>query len=376
MLDDENDERYTLSGDDNVKELERRTFVKQAAGIGATVAAAGVGSLTATIAAATAAQNQWDDEADVIVVGTGGAGYAAAIEAKDAGASVLMIDKAKWFGGRTIHSNGDLQMPASHIQRKAGIEDSAEWAFEDYYKNGEHRAVPEVLRVFVEGAADTALWLEKLGIVWAPMPRLQTPDCRVRRTLTPVASPTYKGAGGISLIDVFNQQAVQRQIPIKLEHKLAAIIRPNRKGPVLGVQVEHAGRMLNFRARRAVVLATGGYNANHRLLRASHPLLDEMWSWAGAPYTQNTGDAHLSSAQVGAGFADASAPPSIWMIYGSSQVFRWEPQTPDTPFVRAGIPVPSRNNSVILVENDGKRFTNEYAFNSNAEITSPGLRRS
>jgi flavocytochrome c len=341
--------------------------------MGLTAAAAGVGSLTATIAAATAAQDQWDDEADVIVVGTGGAGYAAAIEAKDAGASVLMIEKAKWFGGRTMHANGDCQIPASHIQKKAGIEDHAEWAFEDYYENGERRAVPEVLKVFVEGAADTALWLERLGIVWSSTPRLQTPDCRVRRTIAPIAAPGYKGAGGLAIIDVLNQHAVKRQIPIRLEHKLLGLVRSDPKGPVRGVQVQRAGQTVNFKAKRAVILATGGYNANHRMLRALHPLLDEMWNWAGAPYTQNTGDAHLASIRVGACLADASCPPSVWMIFGSPQVFAWEPQTPESPFIRGGLPLPSRNNAAILIENDGKRFVNEYTFNSNAEITSPGI---
>jgi succinate dehydrogenase/fumarate reductase flavoprotein subunit len=357
---------------DNLKPIRRRQFVQQAAA-SATVAAAGLSSLAPSSIAAQPAREQWDDEADVIVVGTGAAGYAAAIEAKDAGATVLMIDKAKWFGGRTIHSNGDLQMPASHVQKKAGIEDRVEWAVEDYYANGEHRGVSEVLRVFVENAADTALWLEKLGIVWNPTPKMQTPDCRVPRTISPAASPTYTGAAGISLIDVFNQNAVKRQIAIKLEHKLLSLLRPDPRGPVRGIQVQHGDRTLNFRARRGVVLATGGYNANHRMLRASHPLLDEPWNWAGAPYTQNTGDAHLASMRIGAGLADASSPPSLWMIFGSSQVFMWEPQTPDTPFGRAGLPFPGRNNAGILIENDGRRFVNEYTFNGNAEVTHPGV---
>ena len=370
----ETDDRTTLLPDEKLKDIERREFVKQAAaGIGVAVATAGVSSLTSVTAGAAALQaDKWDDEADVVVVGTGGAGFAAAIEAKDAGATVLMVDKARWFGGRTIHSTGDCQMPASHIQRKAGVEDHVEWAFEDYYENGERRAVPQVLRVFVEGAADTALWLEKLGIVWSP-PRMQTPDCRVRRSITPMASPNYKGAGGISLIDVFHQHAVKRAIPIKLEHKLLGLIRPDPKGAVRGIQVQHGSQILNIKARRGIILATGGYNANHRMLRASHPLLDEMWNWAGAPYTQNTGDAHLASMHVGAALADASSPPSIWMIFGSPQVFRWEPQTPETPFGRAGLPVPSKNSVAILVENDGKRFVNEYTFNGNAEVTSPGV---
>src|SRR5688572_5830160 len=91
----------------------RREFVRQAAAFGAGVAAAGVGALSSQ---SVAAQQRWDDECDVLVVGTGGAGFAAAIEAADTGAKVMMIDKAKWFGGRTVHSTGDCQMPVSHIQ--------------------------------------------------------------------------------------------------------------------------------------------------------------------------------------------------------------------------------------------------------------------
>ena len=165
---------------------------------------------------------------------------------------------------------------------------------------------------------------------------------------------------------------MKRQIPIKLEHKLLTILRPDPKGPVRGIQVARAGQILNFKARRAVILATGGYNANHRMLRAFYPLLDENWSWAGAPYTQNTGDAHLASIRVGAAIADASSPPSLWMVFGTSQIFIWEPQTPETPFGASGLPLPSANNAAILVENDGKRFVNECTFNTNAEVTHPG----
>jgi urocanate reductase len=372
MLIDDKDKRRRIATDEAANMVKRRQFVKQAAVLGATLAAAdALSPLTPTSASAQTVPDRWDEETDVIIVGTGAAGYTAAIEAKDAGASVVMIEKARTFGGRAIHSNGDCQLPVSHMQKKAGIEDRVEWAFEDYFTNGEHRAVPEVLRVFVEGAADTALWLEKLGIVWST-PHLQMPDCRVPRTLSPVTSPNYKGSAGISIIDVLNQQTVKRQIPIKLEHRLTAILRPDPKGPVLGIQATHAGKTLNFKARRGVILATGGYNANHRMLRAANPLLDESWNWAGGPYTQNTGDAHVLSMQVGAGFADGSFTPSLWFVFGSPQIFVWDPPTPESPFIRGGIGFPSRNRSAILVENDGKRFVDESTWGTgDSEVSSP-----
>jgi len=287
----------------------RREFFRDAAAAGV-VATAAATLGPRVVHAAPGIPDKWDAEADVIVVGTGVAGYAAAIEAADAGATVLMIEKMKFVGGNSILAGGNCMMPVNHLQKKAGIEDHVEWAFEDYYNNGEHRAVPEILNVFIKGAGDTALWFEKLGIVWRG-PTMQNPDNRVPRTLRPDVSKTYQGANGLSLIDVLNQNAVKRQIPIKLEHKLTQLIRPDPAGPVLGVVVQNAGKTLNFKAKKAVVLATGGYKANHRMCRAWHPLLDEQFNWSGGPYTQTTGDGAFAAMAVGAGLGDASWPCSF-----------------------------------------------------------------
>jgi hypothetical protein len=106
----ETDDRTTLLPDEKLKDIERR--ICEASGGGVT---AGVSSLTSVTAGAAAA-NRWWDEADVVVV-VRVALFAAAIEARMR-APPYCGDKARWFGGRTVHSTGDCQMPASRILGK------------------------------------------------------------------------------------------------------------------------------------------------------------------------------------------------------------------------------------------------------------------
>lgn len=343
--------------------LTRRNFIKGAAAAGATAAAANLlNPFARTAFAESEVPTKWDEETDIIVVGTGVAGYGAAIEAKDAGADVIVIEKEKWYGGNSLLSGGNMQFPANHIQKAAGIEDKTEWAYEDVMIMGEHRNAPELVKQFVENSADTALWLEKLGIVWNPKPSLQA-GCRVARTLVPDLSDTYPLARGLSEIFVLNKAAEERKIPVKLGYKLTRLYRADAKSPVVGIEVEVDGKKINMKANKAVILATGGFKANHQMIRALDPRLDEEFSWSGAPYTHTTGDGHFAAAAVGAGFVDMSFVCEFNFRVGSDRYVIWEPQTMDAKlgsgglaFSTAGIP------NMILVENDGNRYSDESKF--------------
>ena len=324
----------------------------------------------------------WDEEADVVVVGTGIAGYSAAHMAKEAGADVIIIEKEKWYGGNSLLSGGNCQMPANHMNKAAGIEDRVEWAYEDYYEHGEYRNVPELLRLFVENAADVALWLEELGVIWTG-PKLQLPDNRVPRTITGTVPETGLRKGGVGLIEPLHKAATDRQIPVKLEHKMTRLIRPDSKGPVLGLEVVSAGKTLNFRARKAVILATGGYKANLQMIRAWHPLLDEEFGWSGGPSIHTVGEGHLAAMALGAGMTDASFTLSFSFTVGNPVHTVWEPQELTQPAISGGLkydlrktresvlpydnPSEGPNPWAILVENDGKRYCNESTFPSKKE---------
>lgn len=344
--------------------LTRRSFIKGAAAAGVTVAAANLfNPFASTVLAAPGLPDKWDEETDIIVVGTGVAGYGAAIEAKDAGANVMMIEKENWYGGNSLLSGGNMQFAANHIQKAAGIEDKPEWGFEDVMIMGEHRNAPELVKQFVENSADTALWLEKLGIVWNPKPALQA-GCRVARSLVPAPSPNYPLARGLSEIFVLHKAAIEeRKIPLKLGHKLTRIFRADEKSPVVGIQVLAGDKTISIKANKAVILATGGFKANHQMIRAWDPRLDEAFSWSGAPYTHTTGDGHLAAAAIGAGFVDMSFVCEFAIKIGSNRYVVWEPQSMTSPIGSGGLPFGSAGQPyMVLVENDGKRYANEATF--------------
>ena len=93
---------------------------------------------------------KWDKEADVVVVGLGGAGAAAAIEAHDAGAKVLVLEKMDKPGGTTLVSAGIVVGANSQYQREQGVEDSAEECFKFYKAIAEGFAEEEKLRLMAE----------------------------------------------------------------------------------------------------------------------------------------------------------------------------------------------------------------------------------
>jgi flavocytochrome c len=353
--------------DEQGKRISRRGFMKGAGTLGATVAATGVFGgpfVSASATAEAAVPQKWDAEADVVVIGTGVAGYGAAIEAKDAGAEVILIEKENWYGGNAILAGGNMQFPANHIQKAAGIEDRPEWAFEDIMEMGEHRNSPERVRLFVENAADTALWLEKLGIVWSKGVSKQE-GCRVARTLVPSRNRNYPLARGISEIVVLHKAAEARKIQIKLGMRMTRILRADSQGPVLGIEALANGKAIHIKAKKAVILATGGFKANHQMIRALDPRLDEPFPWSGHPYTNTVGEGHFAAAAVGAGFVDMSFVCEFSFTIGSSRYVVWDPPALDAPIVSGGLPFgPKGKPYMILVDNEGKRYVNEGAFST------------
>src|SRR5690554_1814175 len=118
-----------MRNDREHKGISRRNFVKAAAG--SALAVAGASALSTEPAAAYGVETEgiptkWDMETDVVVVGTG-SGLAAAIEAADAGAEVIVIDKADHVGGLYICAGGSCTMGGGTVvQQRAGVEDDME----------------------------------------------------------------------------------------------------------------------------------------------------------------------------------------------------------------------------------------------------------
>jgi flavocytochrome c len=266
--------------------LSRRKFL----GSSAAVAVAAIGAdqlLLPKDLHAVRTPTKWDREADVVVVGTGYAGLTAAVEAFDAGSSVILIEKAPIVGGNSITANGFFNAVDPERQKKQNIQDSTDLFFKQTLAAGDYLADPEKVRYLVENATGTLQWLEKMGVAFAP---------NVGGTRTHPVANNGKGAAIIAALKV---QAEKRKIPILLEYKLTGVVREKQlTGVVQGVEVEHRGRKLYIKGKKAVVLATGGFSANVQMRSRYEPQLDAEVPTTNAPGA--TGEAILAAEDEGA----------------------------------------------------------------------------
>ena len=106
----------------------------------------------------------WSDAADIVVVGFGGAGVSAAIQARELGGDVIAIDRFGG-GGATAFSGGVVYAGGTTVQREAGVDDSAGNMF-DYLSQEESAVSPATLRRFCDGSAGDLDWLAENGVAF------------------------------------------------------------------------------------------------------------------------------------------------------------------------------------------------------------------
>ncbi|MET0659737.1 MAG: FAD-dependent oxidoreductase, partial [Steroidobacteraceae bacterium] len=98
---------------------------------------------------------------DVIVVGSGGAGHAAANTARECGATVLVLEAAPSIGGTTAMSGGVIYAAGTSVQQAAGVQDSADAMFEHYMTFNQWLLEPAIVRRYCDESAPTIEWLIK-----------------------------------------------------------------------------------------------------------------------------------------------------------------------------------------------------------------------
>ncbi len=142
--------------------LSRRSFIRTASVV---PAAAGLG-LTGC-ASVKGASSDWDETYDVVVVGSGFAGLAAALAAREAGASVAVFEKMAFIGGNSSLSGGMIAVPGSSVQKEQGIKDSPKALMADMERIGLGLGDPEHIKFVCENASDTFEWTRKfIGVEW------------------------------------------------------------------------------------------------------------------------------------------------------------------------------------------------------------------
>ena len=219
----------------------------------------------------------WDDSYDVVVVGYGYAGAVAAIEACDAGARVLLTEKMPDPGGISVCSGGNIRT----------ADDTGKAL--DYLKATSAGTTPDdVLEVLARGMTQVPAYFERLAkacnatVTSRPSPGnypLPGGDTFAYTSIEsvpdfdPAAEYAYVNsylpihrAAGVRLFKVIEHNIAGRDITVWLESAARRLIT-DADGVVCGVTIASPSGLLNVRAERAVILACGGFEADHEMQR-------------------------------------------------------------------------------------------------------------
>jgi flavocytochrome c len=160
-------------------------------------------------------------------------------------------------------------------------------------EGGDYRSDPEKVRYTVDNALDGIKWLEKLGVEFNPT------VYTLVGALYPRSHDPVKGGRGAAIVKALRVQVEQRKIPILLGYQMTAVVREKPlTGTAQGVEVQHRGQKLYFKAGKALVLATGGFAADIKMRAKYDPRLDENVPTTNVPTA--TGEAIVSAEDEGA----------------------------------------------------------------------------
>ena len=352
----------------------------------------------------------WDLEADVVVIGSGAAGLPAAIKAADGGASVIVVEANYDIGGHAIISGGNVPLGGgTSAQKKYNIHDSPDMVFSDLtdWTIVQDNGWPDfryndraVMRAFADHCALTFEFLLENGVKF----KETAPDNQGGHNLgnsAPRENHAFwtKGAGyespnnraGTGLIRPLEDSARRKGVKFLLNYKMAQFQREGGgTGRVIGVVAEYSPRTMpgqsaplksfrsdgniestkstmQVRARKAVVVATGGMTSDVNFRRMFDPRLTAVLTVAGEPYSYQDASGERAAMAVGA---------SLWGLVNQTlengdnirtqrvlatkwNYMTWELESPIFPLVRAvGLNVKDWHD-LILVNQVGKRFYDE-----------------
>ncbi len=375
----------------------RRKFIREGTAIG--VGATALAGVTQEGDAAAQAPIRWDRTADVVIVGAGASGLPAAITARDAGATVIVLEANHDIGGHAMLSGGRVPLGGgTSMQKKYGIVDSADQVYLDHtnHKDSEFRYCDrDLVRMWADENVATFEFLIENGVKFndekpdfvneGTVPRL----C-VAQVYSPDLKETINGSPGSGVVRPLEKSVRVKGAEILLKHKMTRIIRENpTSGRVLGVTARFEDKDVNIRATKGVILATGGHTSNVAFRRMFDPRLTEEYQVAGEPWTKQNADGEMLAMAIGASLWGTSNQSNdtgrgvqktrhIGVRYGY-QNLKWNPKSP--LFAQAGgsgLTIRSFQN-LIFVNQAGQRFWNEmdnsYAFLSACLGTNGNLGR-
>lgn len=342
----------------------------------------------------------WDEAADVVVVGYGGAGAAAALQARESGADVLLVERFGG-GGTTKYSGGVIYAGHTDVQREAGFDDTVE-TMHAYLRMEIGDVVrPETLRRFCEGSAEDIAWLAVHGVPFGAQAYLEKttfppegkflyysgneklPAFAANAEPMPrghrVVGPGYGGAHYIAALG----RALERNTIALHTHAKATRLIADRSGRVIGLETlslpaefhaEHQamyeraspwrahnskaarraaeaalaleqreGKAIRVRARAGVILATGGFSYSKKMLLAHEPGFAQHYDTLHRLATLGNDGAGIALGQSAGGATGHM----------------------DALYIARNIAPPASLLDGVLVNQEGRRFVPEDAYTGN-----------
>ncbi|WP_372930843.1 flavocytochrome c [Shewanella putrefaciens] len=262
---------------DTKTNLSRRNFLKATSITTATAGLALSGfTLAKTEPSSTMIPERWDETYDVVVVGSGFAGLSAAIEAKNASASVIILEKMPVPGGNSIINGGGMAVVGSDIQKANGVTDSVEAMLADMYKAGLGLNYPQQARIVAERSNEAFVWCrDYLGVKFKDQ-LAQFGGHSIPRTHT-----TYNQSGS-GIVQPMLEKVTELDIPLKKKVYVKRLISDN-EGRVIGLEViekfkpgnENTATRHFIQAKKGVIMASGGFAADVLYRSTQDPRLTE-----------------------------------------------------------------------------------------------------
>ncbi len=364
--------------------VSRRAFLTSGIAVGAGAAVAAGSALPA---AAQQEEIKWDIEYDVVVVGAGATGLPAAIAARDQGASVLVVEANFDVGGKMMLSGGQIRIGGGNrLQKEYGVEDSPEQVFLDWIRHDSkysRYSDREIIRVFADHNLEAFDFLEANGITeWYELAGPSQIESVARR-VTPHEWPVREevvahdqNRRGSGIVRPLERSARNKGVEFLLEHRMIKLHREGHlEGRVIGITAVKVDRFfnsldttVNIRARKGVILATGGHSGNLNLRRVFDPRLTEEYQPHGTVWAFENGDGEIQAMAVGASlWATANQTTEIGSALDKGRLgvennyVRGYIKPESVAFFRAramGLEVNDWQN-VVLVRENGKRFYDE-----------------
>lgn len=276
------------------------------------------------------------EKTDLLIVGSGAAGFTASMAAREAGVkNLIMIEKMAVPGGNSQLAAGGMNAAGTKFQKQAGIEDNPQLMFDDTMKGGKNVSNPDLVRVLADKSNESIEWLDKHGATLSHVG--QGGGSSAAR----MHGPADGAFVGPYLSKFFRDEAAKSNLDLRLNTKLVKLIK-GTNGEITGALVKGKHTGIYQIDAKAVILATGGIGANPELIQKLRPDISPGVKTSNQPGSQ--GDGIILGENVGAAVVDAK-----------------EIQLNPTLLVGSPVIVSEtvRGAGAVFVNKEGKRFISE-----------------